>query len=421
MNFASFYPARVLPDVAEMRELKKKAQIVTQAIKLSLNTTKKKADVFIGGSFARGTLLKRDQYDIDLFVRFKESGDLSALLEKIVKQAAQQLGISYQRVHGSRDYFSFMYQEVEFEIVPVKHIRRPQDAENVTDLSYFHVAYVTKALSKRLRYEVGIAKAFCKAQKVYGAESWIGGFSGYALECLIIQYGSFLSMLRAFAGASPPVILDPRKHYATKQAVLRNLQEGKLQSPIIFIDPTWKERNILSALRPETFQRFQKAAQIFLKKPSTSFFTAIPIKFEAVQKEARKLKSKAVFVRLATDRQAGAIAGAKLVKGGNYLLQLLKRSFEVRKQFFHYADAQDATFILVLAPKKEMLIIGPPIGMKKHVSAFKKKHRNAFVKRGRIYAKGKKTHDAVTAVKELATQYASIFEGMGITQLSVEE
>src|SRR5207248_3084550 len=97
-----------------------------------------------------------------------------------------------------RDYFFLMADErLVFEIVPVKKVKNPKQAENSTDLSYFHVKYINNKLKNRkLVKEILLAKAFLKAQEVYGAESWIHGFSGYSIECLIIYYKSLDKMLK---------------------------------------------------------------------------------------------------------------------------------------------------------------------------------------------------------------------------------
>ena len=74
------------------------------------------------------------------------------------------------------------------------NIKKGSDALNVTDFSPLHVDWVNKNV-KRLRDDIRLAKRFCKVNKLYGAESYIRGFSGYALELLISYYGGFLRFL----------------------------------------------------------------------------------------------------------------------------------------------------------------------------------------------------------------------------------
>src|SRR3989339_6977 len=69
----------------------------------NLKKLKIKAEVFIGGSFAKKTVIKKDSYDVDVFVRFDkkyDDKDLSGLTAKALKGFKNLL-----KVHGSRDYY----------------------------------------------------------------------------------------------------------------------------------------------------------------------------------------------------------------------------------------------------------------------------------------------------------------------------
>ena len=157
-----------------------------------LKAKKIKAEVFIGGSLAKGTLIKKDKYDIDIFIRFDEKyrdKDISGLLESAIEKKAR-------KIHGSRDYYQIARGNTIIEIIPVIKIKKPEEAGNITDLSYFHVNYVKRNLNEKMRKEVLLLKKFFKAAKVYGAESYINGFSGYGAECLIIVYKSFEKALK---------------------------------------------------------------------------------------------------------------------------------------------------------------------------------------------------------------------------------
>src|SRR3989338_5722887 len=117
-----------------------------------------KADVFVGGSSGKGTVVRRKTQDIDVFVRFKNEKEISKL-EKIIPGKKK-------KIHGSRDYFKSSYKKLNFEVVPVLKIKKPQEARNVTDLSYFHVSYIKSKMNKTMSKEVLLAKAFCKAHGV---------------------------------------------------------------------------------------------------------------------------------------------------------------------------------------------------------------------------------------------------------------
>ena len=72
----------------ELNEIKKQTKEVVAALGKGIKKNKIKAEVFVGGSFAKGTLAKSDEYDIDIFIRFdRKYEDLSYYLEQVVKKS----------------------------------------------------------------------------------------------------------------------------------------------------------------------------------------------------------------------------------------------------------------------------------------------------------------------------------------------
>ncbi len=413
----------VLPSPEEKRALERATEWMVAALNVALVPLRRHAEIVVGGSYAKGTLVKSKAYDIDIFIRYP--GEQELLLQVLVpalRELCAHHCLSFERVHGSREYFRVQYaQNIVFEIVPVRTIRAPREAENVTDLSYLHVAYVRKAVRKKraLTREIGLAKQFCKAQCVYGAESYVQGFSGYALECLVIAYGSFLKMLRGLAEADEQVILDPARHYRAKREVLRALNESKLQSPIVLIDPTWKERNVLAALNRETFTRFQRAARAFLRKPGPSFFEQAPVTHETLALRARKQGAESVCVVVETLKQAGDIAGTKMKKFSDVLARYFPPHFVVADREFVYSGAHQATAYYFVKPAKPVLMRGPPLAMKEHARRFKKEHPHAIIKRGIMYAALKKPESGRAYIQEVLKKYEPMVRQMDISSVRV--
>ncbi len=249
------------PDTSILVEVELFAKEINKEIK----DKGEKAVCVAGGSVAKGTFIKGD-FDADLFVKFKEDGKLSDRLEKILEK------FSAERVHGSRDYFQLRHDKIRYEIVPVLDIRGPKDAKNVTDMSPLHVEWVNKNIREGQKDEIRVAKQFCKAQGVYGAESYIKGFSGHVIDILIIQHGSFIDLLNAARRWEPKVLIDPEKYYRNKTEALFNINQSKLQGPMIVVDPIDKTRNAASALSHKKFRVFKEKAMEFLKEPDDSFF-----------------------------------------------------------------------------------------------------------------------------------------------------
>lgn len=412
----------LVPGKDETGYLKKEAGRITSLLREELKKSKIDAEIFLGGSFAKDTLIKGEFYDIDIFVRFDwKYEDISKLLTKVLDKIKKKHKLKIEKLHGSRDYFRIIKSNIIFEIVPVARIKKPKEARNVTDLSYFHVNYVKRKFGKNLGKEVVFAKQFCKAQKVYGAESYVNGFSGYALECLIIYYKSFEKMLRELAKIKPGerLIIDPEKAYKKKSDVLFDMNESKLNSPIILVDPTWKERNALAALNREMFEKFQEVARKFLKHPSKNFFEIKKFDIDGFKNKAKKEKAEFVRIELETNRQPGDIAGTKLKKFSNYLIKEVSRFFEVKDREFDYSGENKATFYIIAKSKREIIKIGPPRTLENNAKEFKKQNKSVFEKNGILHAKIKINFSAKKFIRDFAKKYHKSIKDMGIAGLKV--
>ena len=309
-----FSPAR--DDLVKIGAETKK---IVESIRRSLKRDKKDADVFIGGSFAKRSLVRAERYEVDIFARFNkkyEKEDVSKLLERALKSS----GLKASKIHGSRDYFKIKRGIYDFEIVPVLRITNPREARNVTDLSYFHVKYIKKKIkNERVVRDILLAKAFLHGQNSYGAESYINGFSGYATEVLVLHYGGFEGFIKKIINLKPNEVIDPEKHYKNSREALLEMNESKTHSPIVLVDPTFKERNILAALSKETLERVQESIKRFMKNPRDDYFYAKKINKTKLEERARKQGAEFIELEVKTDRQGGDIAGTKLKKFYNFV------------------------------------------------------------------------------------------------------
>ena len=294
-------------------------------------------------------------------------------------------------IHGSRDYFRIKAsKDFFFEVIPVKKIKSPKEAENITDLSYSHVRYIKRKIkSEKILDDIRLAKAFCYGNNCYGAESYVNGFSGYALELLIYHYGSFLKFLRAMTKIKEQKVIDIEKHHKTKQRVLMDINAAKLDSPIVLIDPTHKQRNALAALSDETFRKFQKACRNFLKNPVIKAFEIEKIDFEKARKDARRRGYEFILLGARTKKQEGDIAGSKLLKFYRHLGKEIEKYFEIKSKGFEYNGKKSAKYFFTVKKKPELLIKGPLESQKEHVKKFKKKYKKTFVKNKQLYTKQK--------------------------------
>ena len=389
----------IKPDEKEIKEVNEK--IYNFISKLNKNLREGKA--ILGGSGAKGTWLSK-AHDADVFVQFnyqkyKDKSDrLSDILEKILKKTFSKV----KRIHGSRDYFQIKQKSFNFEIVPILKISKAKDAVNITDVSPLHADWVNKF--KFLSDEIRLMKQFCKAAEVYGAESYIMGFSGYMCELLIINYGGFLKTVKAVSKWKPKTIIDPAKHYKNKNDVLFNINNSKLAGPLVIVDPVQKDRNAASALSYEKYNKFIGACKKFLKNPCTDFFK---IK-EVDENELSRRASGKKLILLDIDTLSGKqdIVGSKLLKVVEFIYKNLKeKEFNVYEYGWKW-DKEKTAMIWFIVDKKELrpyvINRGPPISNKFHVKKFEKKHKKTFVKGRFVFAEDKREfRDALKLVKKL--------------------
>lgn len=387
----------------------------SEELRKSLKNKRIKAEVFLGGSLAKNTLVRKDIYDIDIFVRFDKSykDKISSLLGKTLTKA--------KKIHGSRDYYQEIIDEIIVEVIPVLKIKKPEEAVNVTDLSYFHVNYILNRIkkNKKLADEIRLAKTFVHAQNAYGAESYIHGFSGYALELIISYYRTFLKFIEEISKLDikkEKLIIDPSKLYKNKNQVLLELNKSKQISPIILIDPTYKERNALSSLSKETFYKFQNISRSFLKKPSSDFFIQKNISDDFKENKNTKILS------IKTNKQPGDIAGTKSKKFFGFVVSKLQKEFEIKKSGFDYIEEENiANFYFVLDKKKTSLIKGPPITSTKNLARFKKAHSKVFIKKGFAYIKLEHNLTFDNWFKQFLKKEKKIIRDMGIKEVKIHK
>ncbi|MFH1409621.1 MAG: nucleotidyltransferase domain-containing protein [Nanoarchaeota archaeon] len=351
----------------------------------SLRKNRYDAKAIAGGSIAKGTFLK-EQHDIDIFVLFGKKHhdqDLSKLLEKVMKPFRPQ------RLHGSRDYF-LVKRKINFEVVPVLKVQKPSQAKNITDVSPHHVTWVKKHLKKhpKLADDIRLAKQFNKAICAYGAESFIGGFSGHVIDILIIYYGGFIPLLKEAVKWKLQQVIDPEN--AHKGKALFMLNKSKL-SPLIVIDPLQPERNAAAALTEEKKGRFSAAAKAFLKKPRRSFFELPSITLD---------KKSSYIIFDATPKAAKHdVAGARLrIAFGRLIKESRDKGFKVKQAVWEGTEGK-SMFLLSFRPgvlSNEVIIQGPKTAMTHHAERFKRKHRHTFIKRGTLFATEKRKIKTLT-------------------------
>jgi len=379
----------IKPGKAKQKFLKNRVDIFLKKLNKIIPD---EAVAVVGGSAAKGTWLKND-YDIDIFVKFNlayQNENLSKILEKSLLKLFKKSQIEI--LHGSRDYFQIKQGKFTFEVVPVLDIKNADQVVNVTDVSPLHAAFVINEIKKkpRLADEIRLAKQFCKANNVYGAESYIKGFSGYLIEVLVIYAGSFEKFVKLFANIKEKQVIDFMNYYKNKN-VFKEMNISKTYSPLIVVDPVQKDRNIAAALSNEKFNILKKAAIDFSKSPSLDFFKVKKISLKDLKKNG------ALIITAKPVKGKNDVVGSKLLKVYDFIKRELE-SNDFALKSSGWAWGKEAIFWFI--PKQYILSdtkirIGPPIKAKHNVEAFKAKYPDCYNKKGRIYAIVKRPYKEV--------------------------
>jgi tRNA nucleotidyltransferase (CCA-adding enzyme) len=279
--------SRIVPSQDERDKLDSIITFAKKSVEDELKKQDISADLVVGGSIGKDTWLK-GTHDVDIFVRFDEKYDeikLGEILGKVIISVFPKAQVA----HGSRDYYQLQLKGYKFEFVPVLRIEKPEQAKNSMDASPFHVKYVRNhSRINNLADEIRLFKSFARAHNVYGAESYISGFSGYVSEILVINYGGFCNLIEAFENLQPKILVDPEKHYKDMNEVCSAFSESKLKSPLIVIDPVLKIRNAAAALDYNAFSALLLAMRRFIRDPSESFFAKVNTTISDLEKLSRK-------------------------------------------------------------------------------------------------------------------------------------
>ncbi|MCD6576174.1 MAG: CCA tRNA nucleotidyltransferase [Nanoarchaeota archaeon] len=374
---------KITPTKVEIDKLNSVINLSKSKLEEQIDKMKINAEVFVGGSIAKGTWLK-GKHDVDLFVRFDgyNEDEIGDILTKIVKSAFGKCII----MHGSRDYCKVNFKGYEIEFVPVMKIASPGDARNSMDASLFHVGYVKEKILRdpKLADEIRLFKAFARTCGVYGAETHISGISGYVSELLMIYFGSFRNLVEKSDELKPPIFIDIEHHYPSISTIKNALSSSKLKSPIILIDPVLKSRNACAALSYTTFSHLLLSLRLFKRKPSASFFRERKVSLDDIKKRSRIRGTILVMekVKLSKDTKKDIFL-AKL----NKLLNRIRSSIEREGiEVYGFGYIVEDKFVLIyfeietLKLSKVKKHYGPPVWVpKEHFDAFVKKWKKVYI------------------------------------------
>ena len=267
MNVLRQVEKKVVPNA---RLLLQKKSIVDNALDLVQRQIVKYPQVVgieVGGSYAKGTWLP-EKADIDIFIKFHTSvseRDFAGIGKRIGFDALKNFK-PYVR-YAEHPFVEAKIKDTKVNLVPCYDVEEGR-WKSSADRSTFHTKFMKKSLSESMKNEVRILKKFLVSNDIYGAEIARQGFSGYVAEVLVLNFGSFLGVLKAVSDIKQGQIIGN----ATKE----------FDTQIVIVDPIDGKRNLAAAISTDNIGNFVFASRAFLKNPSIKFF--MPKKIQKARK-----------------------------------------------------------------------------------------------------------------------------------------
>ncbi|MGB1697173.1 MAG: CCA tRNA nucleotidyltransferase [Thermoplasmatota archaeon] len=249
------------PSLDEIDAMTRRAHALVDAVNAACKARGIAGRATIQGSVAKQTWLP-GSVDLDCFVLVPTSEPESAL--KALAEAVSGDVLAHpKKKYAQHPYVVGEFQGAQVDLVPAYDVGSPEHIQSAVDRTPFHTEWVNANLSDAQKHEVRRLKAWCKGTALYGAETKIGGFSGYLLEVLVHHAGTMDGVLTWMRGDERRVALGADE---VKDDV----------SPLVVVDPIDATRNCAAAVTAQTLERAAAAAAAYQAAPGPRFYEPAP-------------------------------------------------------------------------------------------------------------------------------------------------
>jgi tRNA nucleotidyltransferase (CCA-adding enzyme) len=366
----------VNPTKEDRSKIENLARKLEKKVAAAARKARIKAKIRVEGSVAKDTWLSGEP-DIDIFMRVPSStprkslGDICLCVARKATEGSKQV-----ERFAEHPYLEAFVEDTRINVVPCYDAKQGE-WQSATDRTPFHTDYMKKHLGPKMRCQVRLLKKFMKGIGVYGAEIKTGGFSGYLCELLILQYGSFVKTLEAFARHRQRMVVDIEEHYRNGDSEIALL----FSEPMVIVDPVDRGRNVASAVQAQRLHTFVAAAQAFLRTPDTSFFCPPETVLLSLKEAKQKLKARGsavVFVVFDSLKAVPDVLWGQLYKSQRSLCKLVQlNDFRLLRDTAWSDEKTVNMFIFeveqqTISPVKKHL--GPPLDKEIECRRFLGKH-----------------------------------------------
>jgi tRNA nucleotidyltransferase (CCA-adding enzyme) len=363
------------PSPFEFKKLKTVAE-QTKAI-VTLYNSPKIISIILGGSFAKGTWLKKDA-DIDIFVKISTATSFEEF-EDLAKRIGFESLRRYRPTvrYSSHPYIEAFVRGVRVNVVPCYDVEKGK-WKSAADRSPFHTKYVMDNLDEKKRNQVRLLKKFLKGSGVYGAEIATSGFSGYVAEVLIIKFGSFRAVLEEFSNING----REKKHVISIEKADQDIIKT-FDSRLVIIDPVDPRRNLGAAISAGSTGIFVLAARAFLERPSLDYFLESQRNSKYSKYAYPRLYPNLLVIEFCYSKRSPDVIWGQLKKSLNALSKRLELAdFNVIRSACSTDEKKLAAFVFLLEslklwPYRER--IGPEVLMGDAADNFISKNRDESI------------------------------------------
>ncbi|HUR61773.1 MAG TPA: CCA tRNA nucleotidyltransferase [Candidatus Thermoplasmatota archaeon] len=257
---------RITPTQAEQQALQGVAADLAARLDAELQREGVPGQASVQGSVAKGTWL-RGGADLDCFLLLDPAVPQERLEQVSLAIGPRVLSGSHKR-YAQHPYLIGTFRGLQVDLVPAYRVASATARMSAVDRTPFHTAWVRAALGGR-EGEVRLAKKWMKGIGAYGAQTALGGFSGYLVEVLVARFGSFAGLVDWLAADARP-----------RRIALGADEVSDDVACLVVVDPVDPARNCAAAVQEPTLAQALDAARAYRAAPHARFFDPSPARAE---------------------------------------------------------------------------------------------------------------------------------------------
>lgn len=231
-----------------------------------IDSPDKRPRAMLVGSVAKGTYLW--PCDLDLFLCYSPEVAVEHL-EQSGLELAEGVLEEPRRLYASHPYLRGEFGGFEVDVVPCYRIEQDQRPLTAVDRTPLHTAYVKEHLTPEGTGQIRLFKQLCKGLGIYGAESAVGGLSGYLCELLVLGYGDLDSLLHGIRDWRPPMKLEGTDEGMISTTTSRKMED---RAPLWVTDPVDHRRNVAAAVSEASLATLTLGVRELLARPHRNLF-----------------------------------------------------------------------------------------------------------------------------------------------------